>query len=328
MNGSTAALPPAERLLTQADQLVRLGKLAEAAPLIRQAADIYATEGRQDDEARCLVLASTAARMAGAVSVAQEHAEAAGRSAPGGSRTAVSASAEVAESLLAAGRPDEAIGKYTAALELLHSSGIGEPAVEAVLLRKRGLARALADDIRGAIHDLESASDEFGVADQPRAQRAVLVEAATLATERSTPARGYELREQARTEAARANDYEAQVDLDLLEASMAVTRRDLGTAFTLTQRARRTALDGVAPIKYLSAAVALADLHDLRGEREAAYETLSTAWATLADLMDSNTARAVVQPRLQVLVDRWGVEEFRAVKQRYEARRRAELGMT
>jgi hypothetical protein len=78
-------------------------------------------------------------------------------------------------------------------------------------------------------------------------------------------------------------------------------------------------------VKYLSAAIALADLHNLQQDREGAYAALSTAWATLGDLMEPDAARTVVQPRLQFLVDEWGVDEFRAVKVRYETRRRAEL---
>ena len=190
-----------------------------------------------------------------------------------------------------------------------------------------GLAHALAARPDEALDDLQAAAEQFAAAGLPRAERAVLVEAATLATERSTPQRGARLRAWARTAAARAGDQEAEVDLDLLDAALAVTGEDLDRALSLTWRARQRALDGVAPVKYLSAAIALAELHDLRGEHGSAYEALSTAWATLADLMGSETARAVVQPRLQLLVDRWGVEEFTAVKKRYEARRRAQLGL-
>lgn len=318
---------PAEQLLTEADHLVRTGRLVAAAALIRQAAQVYAAQGRADDESRCLVLAATAARLGGALSAAQADAETARRNPSTDPATAVQAVAELAESLLAAGRPVQAIGEYTAAIEQWRDTGGSEPGVVAVLLHKRGLAHALADQADEAIDDLEVAAEHFAAAGLPRAERAVLVEAATLATERSTPQRGARLRAWARTAAAKAGDHEAQVDLDLLEAALAVTRRDLDGALTLTERARQRALDGVAPVKYLGAAIALSELHDLRGEHGSAYGVLSTAWATLADLMGSAAARAVVQPRLQLLVDRWGVEEFTAVKARYEARRRAELGL-
>ena len=94
----------------------------------------------------------------------------------------------------------------------------------------------------------------------------------------------------------------------------------------LTLQARQRALEGSVPIKYLAASVALSDLRDLRGEREDAYEALSTGWATLVDLMGDDAARAVVQPRLQRLVQRWGVPQFRAVKTGYEQRHRREVG--
>ncbi|GAA3701100.1 hypothetical protein GCM10022204_17370 [Microlunatus aurantiacus] len=317
---------PAEQLLTEADHLVKTGRLVAAAALIRQAAQVYAAEGRAEDEARCLVLAATAARLGGALSAAQADADGARRAAPADPETAVQAVAELAESLVAAGRPVQAIGEYTTAIERWRDSR-GEPGALAVLLHRRGLAHALADRPDEAIDDLQAAAEQFAAAGLPRAERAVLVEAATLATERSTPQRGARLRAWARTAAARAGDQEAEVDLDLLDAALAVTGEDLDRALSLTWRARQRALDGVAPVKYLSAAIALAELHDLRGEHGSAYEALSTAWATLADLMGSETARAVVQPRLQLLVDRWGVEEFTAVKKRYEARRRAQLGL-
>jgi hypothetical protein len=167
--------------------MVRLGKLAEASGLIEQAAQIYSAECQVDDQSRCLALAATAARMAGAVSAAHADAvESCGIASPG-SATAVQAAAEVAESLVAAGNPIDAINGYTRALEQLHASCAPQPAVEAVLLRKRGLAQALADMPDDAIADLEAAAVAFRAADQPRARRAVLVEVATLATERGQP---------------------------------------------------------------------------------------------------------------------------------------------
>jgi tetratricopeptide (TPR) repeat protein len=317
---------PAERILRQADQLVRLGKLTEAASMIRQAAEIYAAADQTDDEARCLVLAATAARLGGAASAAQTDAAAAVRAAPAQSSAAAQAAAELAESLLAAGRPIAAIEEYTSAIDRL-PSGVTQASARAVLLRKRGLAHALADHPDVAIDDLEAAAGLFSSSGRPRACRAVLVEAATLATERATPERGSRLRQRARTAAERAADHDAQSDLDLLDARQAVTRGDLESAIELAVRARQHALDAVAAVKYLSAAIALAELHDLHGEREAAYEALSTAWATLGDLMGSDAARTVIQPRLEILLERWGAQDFRAVKAGFEARRRAGLSI-
>ena len=234
------------------------------------------------------------------------------------------ATAELAESLVAAGRPAAAAEEYTSALERL-SEPPADPLVRAVLLRKRGLAYALADRPDAAVDDLDAAARLFADGGLPRARRAVLVEAATLASERPTPERGAWHRRRARAAAAEAADYDALADLDLLDARQAVARGDLESAIGLTVRARQRALDGVSAVKYLSAAIALADLHNLRHDREGAYEALSTAWATLGDLMGPDAGRTVVQPRLQLLVDEWGVDEFRAVKLRYETRRRAEL---
>lgn len=317
----------AEDLLVQADRCVRTGQLDEAVLHIAQAAQIYADAGLTAEEARCRALAAAAARMAGNPDAPREPA---GVLLPGpvGADEGgdLQATAEIAESLLAAEQLEEAIEKYSAALELLHGSGVHESAIEAVLLRKRGLARAQADQVESAIHDLQAAACEFVVADQPREHRAVLVEAATLATERSTAERGQLLRERARRTADQAQDSDALVDLDLLEAALAIDRRDLDAALDLTVQARQRALDASVPLKYLAAAVALSDLHDLRGEREDAYEALTTGWETLEDLVGGDAARVVVQPRLQRLVQRWGAPQFRAVQTGYEQRRRRELG--
>jgi tetratricopeptide (TPR) repeat protein len=315
---------PGERLLAEADAMVRRGRLAEAVQLIRQAAELYDADGRADDAGRCFTLAATAARLAGAPAGAVRDATQSVRVATDQTASA-RAFAELAEALLAVGKPFDAVAKYGAALDLLAGSGERQPALRAALLRKRGLACALAGRPQAAVADLEAAAAGFSDAGLGRAYRAVLVETATLATERLHPLGALPLRERARAEATNAVDYEALVDLDLLDATVAITAKDLDTALACTERARQRALDGVVPVRYVFAAAALAKLRDLRGEREAAYETLSTAWATLKDLMGRDTAREIVQPRLQALVDHWGVEQFAAVKQAYERRRRAEL---
>jgi hypothetical protein len=73
-------------------------------------------------------------------------------------------------------------------------------------------------------------------------------------------------------------------------------------ALSLIECGRQRALDGLSPINYLYTAIAQSELHDLRGERDRAYESLSTAWASLADLMGTAAARSVIQPRLQMLM--------------------------
>lgn len=327
MIDAMATGPTAEELLTRADELVRVGRPADASALIVQAAEIYAADGRTADQARCLALAAGAARMGGALSAAQANAMASIRTVATGSMAAVQAAAELAATLVAAGRPGEAVARYSEALDRLQTTDRPEPAAEAVLFRKRALARILADEVEQAIADLEAAAEGFAAADLARAERAVLVEAATLATQRSTASRGRRLRDHARIAAARADDAEAAVDLDLLDAAVAVNRGDTDGALRLTLQARQRSLDAVSTIKYVSASFALSELHDLRGEREGAYEALSTAWATLSDLMGSDAARSIVEPRLEALVERWGPDEFWTVRKRYEARRRAELGL-
>jgi hypothetical protein len=266
----TAVRPtsPAERLLAEADQHVRLGRLTEAASLIRQAAAVYASEGQTEDEARCLVLAATAGRLGGAVTAAQNDAAAAvrllpeptssvltssaGTSTAGSSATGstgVQATAELAESLVAAGQPAAAVGEYTNALERLPEPP-AEPLVRAVLLRKRVWRTLWPTSPTRPIDDLDTDARLFADGGLPRARRAVLVESATLASERSTAERGAWHHRRARAVAAEAADHDALADLDLLDARQAVTRGDLESAIGLTVRARQRALDGVSAVKY------------------------------------------------------------------------------
>jgi hypothetical protein len=52
---------------------------------------------------------------------------------------------------------------------------------------------------------------------------------------------------------------------------------------------------------------------------------LSTAWATLSDVLGAETASSWIQPCLLTYQIRWGEADFRRAKGEYESRRRAEL---
>jgi hypothetical protein len=70
--------------------------------------------------------------------------------------------------------------------------------------------------------------------------------------------------------------------------------------------------------------VAIAELSEARGDRRGAYEALAVGLATLGDLLGRDAAKALCEPKLLAMRERWGPEAFAAVKADYEARQRAQ----
>ena len=69
----------------------------------------------------------------------------------------------------------------------------------------------------------------------------------------------------------------------------------------------------------------MSDIANLQNERVTAYEALAVGWVTLGDLLGKEVAQATFAPRLRVLLEKWGKEEFIQVKKQYEERRRASM---
>jgi hypothetical protein len=106
---------------------------------------------------------------------------------------------------------------------------------------------------------------------------------------------------------------------------MNVDRGDLTNALKATETARDYALNAVAPTSYISAVLALAEIHEAHKNNFATYEVLVIGWVTLADLLGAEAAKELFEPRLKNLRQSWGVETFSKVKTSYETQRRAAM---
>ena len=95
-----------------------------------------------------------------------------------------------------------------------------------------------------------------------------------------------------------AHDHDAIADLLLLHAAPPVEQGQINEA---AMAAREAALQAVAPMLYVSAALTIAQRAEARGDRVDAYEALARGWATLGDLLGPDTARATFVPQLERL---------------------------
>ncbi|MCA1678717.1 MAG: hypothetical protein LC777_07095 [Actinobacteria bacterium] len=134
------------------------------------------------------------------------------------------------------------------------------------------------------------------------------------------------LAERARRQAIETRDPISQTDLQLLAAAHALRTGAPREALESCRTARRHALDAVAPLQYVTAAVAFARVADAVDERVQAYESLVVGWVTLADLLGDEAGRSVFGVELAAMRERWGDEAFAAARGAYDERRRRELG--
>lgn len=315
----------AEALARHANALVQAGQIALARQALDEAADIHHRRGRTYDEARCIHLAATLCRLEGRPGDARERAERALGLVEANTPIAVSAATELGEIALLEGKATEAADAYARALASGEAAGMVETA-RAALLRKRAIALAAAARHREAAADLATASELLVRAGDARnALRALLEEAAALQQGGFT-ADAEQVKARARQMAEATRDHVARADLDLLDSTQAITRGDVAAALAAARLARQHALDGVAPILYVSASLAIAQLAEATGDRLGAYEALAVGWVTLGDLLGREVARASFEPKLLELRERWGAGAFAEVKAAYEARRRAAPG--
>jgi hypothetical protein len=114
-----------------------------------------------------------------------------------------------------------------------------------------------------------------------------------------------------------------RADLAFVAAARALDAGDLAGALVRVREARRHALDAVAPLAYIAAAIAESALAELAGDDVAAYGSLATGYATLGDLVGKPLSASTFESPLLALRQHWGPERFTAAKAAYEARRRA-----
>ena len=124
-----------------------------------------------------------------------------------------------------------------------------------------------------------------------------------------------------------AGDHVGLSQLAMLDVALYLDEGDVAQALIAAETAQTEALSGGAPIDYLAASVAIAELADRSGDRAHAYRVMAVALVTLADVVGMEAARGMAEPELVELRRRWGAEAFGAVKADYEAGRRRDLGL-
>jgi tetratricopeptide (TPR) repeat protein len=314
----------AEALAVHASTLVNQGHVAEARALLDEAAAIHHQRGRSYDEARTTQFAATLSRLEGKRDEAAARARhAAGLVAPN-TPIAISAATELGEQAMARGDANDAAGHYAEALAGGAAAGMVATA-RAALLRKRAIALSAANRHTEAAADLTAAHDLLLSAGDATGALRTLIELATALARGGRVAESQRVGQEAMQTAVEQGDHHAQADLSLLEASLELDAGDAMRAKAASEAARTQALAARAPISYLSAVIALADLASVRGDRTAAYESLAVGWVTLGDLTGRDFAKAAFEPKLLALRERWGPVAFDRVKSAYEAKRRATL---
>lgn len=311
----------ADALARHANVLVENGQTGAAQTELDEAAAIHRARGRVYDEARCTHFAATLCRFQGRLDEAKQRASRALELSEFKGPIAVSAQTELGEIALIEGRGAEAAAAYRAALEAGEGTGLIAPA-RAALLRKRAAALVLAGQFHEAIRDLEIAYELLTQEGDHASATRTLIEQATAFQHAGQFAEAEQTIFRAKEHAEQNRDRAALADVHLLLATQALNHRDAAAALASAKAARTEALAANAPTSYVGAALTIAELAESAGDRVAAYESLATGWATLADLLGRDLARAAFEPKLKEKRERWGAEEFQRIKSAYEAQRR------
>jgi len=308
--------PPGEHYAGEWRRIAGLaaeGDLAGARDALRTLGGYARAAGDRGDASGALRLAATLSRVLDDAAEATRLAEAATALAGGETRWALPARRELAESRLAAGDPAGA----AAALSYAATLAGGGPEL-AGLKRAEAYAWGLAGDPERALVALDAAA----ATNDPTTAAEVLADRAMLATSTGDPAA--EAVHAAAVSAARSTGAPALLaGLGLAAAARAIDAGDLPTALQRLRAARHHALEAVAPLSYVAAAVAESAVAERLGYDEAAYAPLATGYATLGDLLGREVSAATFTPHLSALRQRLGPDRFAAAKSAYESRRRA-----
>jgi tetratricopeptide (TPR) repeat protein len=314
----------ASALTAHANSLIQHGKIDSARAMLDEAAEINHSLGKGYDEARCTHLAATLCRMEGNLAEALKRVKKAEALATPGSPVAVSVATEYAEIALTQKDGSRAAAAYRRAFEEGQIAGLTDTA-KASLLRKRANALAMSNRFKEAAQDLESAYLLLQQAgDKTNAVRTLIEKATTLHQGGDREGVNDALHNAFR-EARACQDDHALADLQLLEATIALEQQNLSAALAAAEAAREHALAAIAPLSYVSAAVAIADINEASSNHLAAYASLASGWATVSDLLGQEAARSLFETKMLTLRKAWGGEKFARVKETYEIQRRAAM---
>jgi hypothetical protein len=308
-------------LSNHADSLIKKGQIESAGKQLDEAAQIHHQADRAYDEARCSHLAATLYRFQGDFEAARSRLQRAHSLAKPGSAIAVSVATESAELALAEKDGSAAATAYRLAINEGQLAGL-LPTAKASLLRKCATALVMAGEHHQAAYDLDAAYRLLLDAGERTQATRTLIEKASALYQGGDLVESGKVRNSALHEALFQGDDHALSDLYLLQATMNVDRRDLINALEAAETARDHALTAVAPMSYISAVLALAEIHEARKNHSATYAVLAAGWVTLADLLGVEAAKELFEPKLINLRQSWGVETFSKVKTSYETQRR------
>jgi hypothetical protein len=313
----------ADALATQADALVKQGRGREATAALDECALLHAGLGQAEREAQLLRMAAALCRFSGDLEGARRRAEAALQRVPPTHPAALAAWKELGETEMAAGRGAQAVAAWTGALQLAEAKE--PPAARAALLERRAAAHVHGGASTAAAQDLARAQELLQGSGDAGAARRVRIEQATALQAAGRLQESAAMAQELVVEARASGDAAVLADTCLLLCAQALQRGDAAAARDAALQAREAALQAVAAPSYLAAARALADAQDALGQRVEAYRALATAWATLGDLLGSETARAWVEPLLAALAHKWGAAAFKEVREAHDSERRRAL---
>ena len=321
MTDDRDARAEADALAERAAAKLRTGSFGDAAVDLEASAAAHQAAGRAGEAARCLHLAATCLRAAGRLDDAAERARRARALAPDGTPMRVSAEAELGEIATQRRRWRDADTAYRAALAHGRQAGLA-PLAQAALLRRIAQACAFDDRAEEAAAASREAGELYDRIGRPADARVARVQAASALTAAGLAGPAVAALADARVSAEASDDQAVLADVALLESAQALAAGDAVDALARARAARQHALDGDAPLQYLGAAAAIAELLDHAGDRVGAYGSLAVAWVTLGDKLGGAAAGALVRPLLSAMRTRWGVAEFERARDAYTAARR------
>lgn len=314
----------ASALVTHANTLTEAGDIVAARLALDEAVEIHHQQKRSYDEARCSHMAATLCRLEGKLDEAKHRATRAQALAQPGTPILTSVNTELAEIALVEQDLEGAAKFFEHAISEGQRAGLTNLAL-AQLLRKRAAALAISEKFDQAVQELDKAHARLKDAGEESLALRVLIESATACQRSGDKEHAKERLHHAINIANVQEDKLALADLHLLQSTQAIEARDFDAATQAVISARQYSLNAVAPLSYVSAAIALSEISELKGDRLAAYEALVVGWVTLADLLGREQAKSIFEPKLRDLNSRWGSAVFQKTKLAYEAQRKAQL---
>lgn len=311
--GAPAPAYAAQRALTSGDWKSAALQLEQAAAQL---------SGDALRAGHCLQMAASLRRASGDSALALATAERIQAIDPGNTRLQLAAQVERAQALQQCGQWQPSSAAWSAALHSAQSLGLA-PEARASVRRQYATSLAHAGEHAHAWQQFDSAAQEMERAGDLAPW--VDIEQARCACQCQAWARADELLQRERLTSAVHGDPHLRSEWLLARALSAIGRQDWAGARELALGARDAALQAVAPLSYFAAAAALSQACQNLGQDEPAYAALTTAWATLADLLGAAIAQSWVAPLLHALRWQWGEQRFARVRSRYESQRRAQL---